>query len=224
MRLAVVVSGILFTLAQIGCLAGEGSDDPLLGGGTEATEEEDVAAAEEDGESTEDAESGPACEAPTSDLGVNPGQILDLSTELKDCEGNLVSLVDLACGANAILIDIGAQWCEPCKDEASHLEADIVQHFKDQGVVVISVITQDKDGNPATNDTCDWWVNEFGLTSPVVTDPTGQTNKWVLGDASQTMPVNIILDADFRIVSYLTGGLSPEELQSKIAGVVGGSE
>lgn len=219
----IVVVSLLGMVCVMGCLAGEGSSDPLLGEGTGSAADESTSsdAVESLGSSVADGiegdeAGGPTCVAPTEGLGSEPGKYLDMSLAMKDCAGNSVSLLDVACGAKAVLVDIGAQWCDPCKKEAEHLEEDAVQKYKDDGLVVISVITQDSDGNPATATTCEWWKNEFGLTSPVVTDPLGNTNFLVGGDASSSMPVNILLDKDFKIVSFTTGGLSVGDLQDKI--------
>ena len=197
-----------------GCLAGEGSDDPLLGLETpesdvESVVPEDVATATEDVEST-------SCEAPTENLGVEPGNVLDLSTKFTNCDGKEVALMDLVCDANAVLIDIGAGWCDPCKEEAKHLEEEIVQVFQDQGVVVISLLTEDANGQPANPGTCKQWAAEYGLTSPVLTDPKKNSKTWIKGDPTTSLPINIILNKDFVIQNYLVGGLKPEDLRSSI--------
>ena len=216
----VCVVGISF-LFVVGCLAGEGSNDPLLGS-TEVAE--DAAPVQEDAETAatdgaEEAETN-TCELPVDNLGVDPGNVLDLSATFKNCDGEDVTLLDLVCGAEAVLIDIGAGWCEPCKEEAEHLEEDIVQVFKDQGVVVISILTEDANSQPATQAFCQGWTEEYGLTSPVITDPKNSAKTWIKGDPTTSLPINIILNRDFVIENYLVGGQSSADLQAKINDVL----
>ena len=218
----------LMVLGTAGCLAGEGSDDPLLGlsSGTETAETErteqrrEVETDKDAALGLDDGSAGGTekiCEVPQEGLGVSQGSFLDVSKKGRNCNGEMVPLVDLVCGAEAILVDIGAQWCDPCKEEASHLEKEINSYFGDD-VVVVSIVTEDNAGAPATDFTCQWWAEEFGLTSPVATDPLSTTVSFTQGGAN--LPINIILDSEFRILSVLTGVVAPEELRTKLEGVL----
>ena len=209
-RGAVLLLGL--SLTGLGCLAGEGETDPLLGGqeqGICPPADTSVFASEQDMFPSEQDSALPekCLETPTS-VGVDNGMFLDVTKTFRTCDGQTVSIEELTCGADAILVDIGAGWCDPCKEEAEHLEEEIVNHFAGRNVAVISIITEDANGQPATDGVCQDWATTYGITAPVLTDPGSNSNAWVSGDVQTSLPINIVMDGNFQIRSYLVGGQS----------------
>lgn len=101
-----------------------------------------------------------------------------------DQNGRPVNLHDYL--GKVIFIDICADWCGSCRVEATKLEA-LYQGYKDQGLQVITVLTQ----GSATA-----WAAEFNQTFPVVEDKTG-----AISAPYQTgwIPVNVIIDRNMVI-------------------------
>lgn len=66
-----------------------------------------------------------------------------------------------------VVINYWASWCEPCREEAPHLEA-IWQSYRDRGLVVVGVNVQDQATHARE------FVEEQDLTFPMVTDHGGE--------------------------------------------------
>ena len=217
------------SLLAVGCLAGEGDTDPLLGAPEQSPSSPttDVSVVEDEDDSVTDAEPDTeeaACPDLAENLGSDIGNVLDVTKTFRTCSGETVSIKDLTCGADVILVDIGAGWCEPCKEEAEHLEKELVQHFADRNVRIISILTEDASGQLATDAVCQQWASTYGITAPVLTDPSGSSKAWVSGDPQTSLPINIIMDGSFVIQNYLVGGQSASSLQEKIENVLAGVE
>lgn len=187
----------------------EGSENA----GQEADTGTDVPVGEENGEAGE--ESGAECSMPSGAPGTSLGDLFDVDAVLQDCDGNPVALRDVMCGYNLTLIDIGAGWCQPCIEAAEKLEEEIVAPFQGQGLQVISVLFQNEAGQPANTQFCKQWRDNFGLTTPVLIDPTFVLEPYF--DANQqAAPVNMLIDADSRIV-FVKAGTPATDLDQTIA-------
>ena len=116
-------------------------------------------------------------------------------------------------------MDIGAGGAIHAR-EAEHLEEEIGTFGSN--VAVISIITEDANGQPATDGVCQDWATTYGITAPVLTDPGSNSNAWVSGDVQTSLPINIVMDGNFQIRSYLVGGQSSSNLQEKIEDVLAG--
>lgn len=81
-----------------------------------------------------------------------------------------------ACGGGddvtAIVVYIDAMWCAVCRDVTSRLAEKYETDWKDRGVVVITLVVEDVDGNPATEESAWIWRSTYGLEAmPVAYDP-----------------------------------------------------
>ncbi|NUN12385.1 MAG: redoxin domain-containing protein [Myxococcales bacterium] len=154
------------------------------------------------------------CEAPSEGLGTSLGAKFDASITIKNCDFDNVVLKDLMCGHKLTLIDIGAGWCGPCIDQARILDEEFYEPFKDKGLQVISILFENASGQPANSDFCEFWRDEFKLTSPVLADPTFKT-KTYFTDVQSSTPVILLVDENFTIV-YKRSGETPSDLKSTI--------
>ncbi|GMV41919.1 MAG: hypothetical protein AMXMBFR64_36350 [Myxococcales bacterium] len=198
------IAVVLALAALGGCLADENDIKASVGLQEDAGAAVDVVVADV-----------PACEAPSEGFGTAPGGIFDANVVLKDCDGNLVRLADLMCGKRLTLVDIGAGWCDPCIQQAKTLDAQIYEPNKGKGLQVISILFEDSKSLPATAAFCKQWRADFGLTSPVLYDPTFKMKPYFTEVASST-PVNMLVDGDFRII-YKRSGEAPADLGQTIA-------
>lgn len=213
MTMRIAMTGAILALLLVGCLADENdikatvglTDDTGNGGSADG-------ASGQDGATTGDAKA--SCEAPSEGFGTGAGGIFDANIVLKDCDGNSVRLADLMCDKKLTLVDIGAGWCEPCIQQAQTLDADIYEPNKGKGLQVISILFEDSKSLPATQAFCKQWRSDFGLTSPVLYDPTFKMQPYFT-ELSSSTPVNMLVDADFRIV-YKRSGEAPSDLGQTI--------
>lgn len=168
------------------------------------------------GDASPGALTGPKCGLPEVGTGTKQGELFDANIELKDCDGNKVLLGDLMCGHKLTLIDISAGWCSPCADQASTLDSEIYEPFRDSGLQVISILFEDAKTFPANATFCKQWTSDFGLTSPVLYDPVFQKLSAYFADVSSSTPVNLLVDDSFTII-YKRSGEVPKDLSQTIA-------
>ncbi len=76
----------------------------------------------------------------------------------------------------------------------------------DEGVVIVQILFEDADADPATSVFCQQWTDQFELTIPVFVDPLGRTTE--LFDQATT-PLNVAVDRDGRVV-WSAVGLVPD--------------
>jgi len=107
----------------------------------------------------------------------------------------------------AYVITFFATWCEPCKKELRFLQ-DLYTKYKDRGLMVVN-ISIDKDDDSYS--TLVELVNQYDLTFPVLWDPYAVTGKRY--KVPNTLPYEVILDADGRVVRVLIGP-KQSEIQS----------
>ena len=118
---------------------------------------------------------------------------------LYDQRGNLVSLYDYL--GSVVLIDLCTMWCGPCQREAAQLE-QLYQTYGAQGLVVLTAVFQNTNGNPPTQEDCLQWANTYGTTFPTMADVfegvygafTGRTFR-----STKKFPYNVIVDRNMII-------------------------
>lgn len=98
--------------------------------------------------------------------GYDPGQTLP-DLRLQDQFGDEVSLWQFH--GSVVLFDISTIWCAPCQALAMDTEATW-QDYQDQGFVYVTVLQEDLEGNPPNTDDLNLWVDNFGITAPVLGD------------------------------------------------------
>lgn len=118
----------------------------------------------------------------------------------KDQNNNDVSLYDYS--DKVVLFNFSADWCGPCREEATHLEA-LYSEYKDRGFQVITLLIS---GSPAV------WASEYHLTFPVLDD--NDQKIWdVYGEGY--IPLNIVIDRDLTI-RYKKAGYYESEIRAII--------
>lgn len=183
------------TSAQGGA-PGEGEPQPGGGGGAPAT----------------------PCTYPTSGFGTAAGQIVNSSmtwvgyapgssgasklsaSSFLDCDGKA--------GRNALLIIHSTSWCTSCQQEAAQLEQKMTQSWAAAGVVVVEVLVENANGDPATTQTAKSWKDYYGIESTWVTaDPEFQLES----QAADSYPYEVLVDPrTMKIVETQAGGSMDE--------------
>jgi len=86
----------------------------------------------------------------------------------EDIDGKLRSLDNLK--GKTVLVHIWATWCAPCLEELPSLES-LYREYKDKGLTIMAVSIDKK------KDTVKRFVEELGLTFPVLLDPKGKVTR-----------------------------------------------
>ena len=122
--------------------------------------------------------------------------------ELNTPTGETVRLSDLR--GQAVLINLWATWCPPCRAEMKSIEK-VYNQYKDQGFEVLAVNMTYQDDPFAIMP----FVNEQELTFPILLDETGETaNAYQL----RSLPSSFFIDRNGIINEVVIGGPMAEAL------------
>src|SRR5688572_26651278 len=108
-------------------------------------------------------------------------------------------------GAKIIMLNAAAGWCSPCMHEAGGLP-ELVTDYGARGVVVLTAVFQDQNGQPANADFTKLWAESFQLPNPTLVDGAFATSKYF--DVS-AMPANMFIDAETREILTIATGAEP---------------
>ena len=168
---------------------------------------------------------------PTEDMGESqqPEAIGAGSTapgfSLEDTEGETISLESLQ--GKPVVIAFFAPWCPHCQDEAPRLNEIHAQYGDRVHIVSISATPYGKDYGKTqsriaphpriTIDDLKWFKEEFGVTYPLLFDPS-----IAVGTEYQirSFPTTYFLDAEHRVVEVFEGGRPVAEFQRVLDGML----
>lgn len=120
-----------------------------------------------------------------------------------------------------VLLFETAGWCPYCGDEASYLNA-LYNELKEQGLLIVGVVSQDTSGTPATIDYANGYANNYGWEFPTV---AGSLNTSYSGSGG--LPNNLTLTVgnmnfhdqfngameEWRMRMYLSGAVNTANAQ-----------
>jgi len=134
-------------------------------------------------------------------------QAPDFTLERLDREGQL-TLSSLE--GKAVLLNVWASWCIPCKEEAPFLER-VWQQYRKRGLVVVGLDAKDFRRDARR------FVRRFGLTFPIVYDGPGDT----LGGYGVTgFPETFVLDRKGKVVEAFAGAVNAEEERARLRAAI----
>lgn len=99
-------------------------------------------------------------------------------------------------GTRILMLNAAAGWCAPCMREAEAL-SEFASTYEPRGVVVLSSVFQDQNGDPADEEFVRLWVDNFELSITALIDESFQLRDYI--DVS-VMPVNIFVDAETHAI------------------------
>lgn len=170
-------------------------------GGSRGAESDPAASVIENAASSADSEQGNAT--------VNDGAVdassgdVEVASEftMMSLAGDEVSLSSLR--GRYVLINFWATWCGPCRDEMPYLQQLSVDYADQVTVLGVNMREDPERIHP--------FVEEFGLTFPVLLHPTDELimENHVLG-----LPVSYVVGPDGEVVYRKIGEISPEEFDA----------
>jgi cytochrome c biogenesis protein CcmG/thiol:disulfide interchange protein DsbE len=131
----------------------------------------------------------------------------DLTLERLDEEGEL-QLSSLQ--GKAVVLNVWASWCVPCKEEAPYLE-ELWREHRDRGLVIVGLDAKDFRADAKR------FANRFDLTFPLVYDGPGDT----LGDLGVTgFPESFVIDREGRVVEAFAGAVDGEDVRERFEAAI----
>lgn len=127
---------------------------------------------------------------------------------LTDLSGKPVSLDDYL--GSAVLVNLWATWCPPCREEMPALQAFYEDHKAD-GFVLVAINQEE------TREDVEPFVKEFGLTFPVWMDL-----KYIAEQEFNTnsLPSSFVIDRSGRVRLMWFGAISKKNLEKYVTDVI----
>ncbi len=120
----------------------------------------------------------------------------------------------------ALVINIGAVWCGPCKQEAAQILPGEYAALHPKGMELFAVLADSNaPGEAATFKDLDSWVTAYPVNYPSVIDPKKHMAN--LADPSQ-FPANIVVDTRTMEIVTFVPGIPPETFWSTVEAVIAG--
>ena len=138
--------------------------------------------------------------------GQNGGALLNLPApdfELKNLDGEKIHLSALR--GHPVMLSFWASWCGPCRRELPDIDK-LNKEYKDKGVVVLGV--NDEGKGIASK-----FLQKEGLSLPTLDDSNQKAYRLY---RVHSIPTTFVIDANGKIVRFLSGGRDPETLRQAL--------
>lgn len=121
---------------------------------------------------------------------------------LKTPQGESYSLSRLR--GQAVLVNIWATWCPPCRAEMPAIQA-LYEEYRAQGLEVLGINSTVQDSPLEIAP----FIAEYGLTFPILLDETGEVTR---AYGIRSLPSSFFIDRQGRIKMVVIGGPMSETL------------
>lgn len=174
-------------------------------------ETQDVAATTSAEESAA-TESAAAEESSEADAGQDVIPAMDFT--LTDQYGETHTFSDYK--GKTVFLNFWATWCPPCKSEMPDIQALYEKYGENEGdLIVLGVANPKTDEMPNNQDgtveEVTDYLEENGLTFPVVMDTTGELFYWY---GISAFPTTFMIDANGNVYGYVSGALTADMMES----------
>lgn len=105
-----------------------------------------------------------------------------------------------------VVLNYFASWCPPCQTETPQFDT-IYRQRKGKGVTFVGVDAKDSPKSGAAS-----WVQEKGITFPVLYDPNAQTALQLGGVPIVTLPATVLIDKQGKVAAVYQSSLLPADL------------
>ncbi|WP_456276235.1 redoxin domain-containing protein [Bacillus sp. AK128] len=127
--------------------------------------------------------------------------------QLETLTGEVINLSDLK--GKKIILNFWATWCPPCKAEMPHMQDFYEKHIDDE-VEILAVNLTNSEKNIAS---IEEFVNEYGVTFPILLDQKGATNKTY---QAITIPTTYFIDREGIIRKKIIGPMNTEMMEELV--------
>ncbi|WP_211481378.1 TlpA family protein disulfide reductase [Actinopolyspora xinjiangensis] len=113
----------------------------------------------------------------------------------------------------AVLLNLWASWCGPCRAEADELER-LAERTSEENVRFLGVNVRD-DRDSARD-----FAHNLDVGYPSLYDPDGRVTLALRGLPLSTLPITLVLDRDHRVAAVFLGSVVGRDVMSVIEDVV----
>jgi cytochrome c biogenesis protein CcmG/thiol:disulfide interchange protein DsbE len=121
---------------------------------------------------------------------------------LKTTDQQTVTLSDLK--GQAILVNIWATWCPPCRAEMPAIEK-LYEEYRYQGFIVLGLNSTIQDNHAAITS----FIKEYNLTFPILLDELGEVSHTY---QIRSLPTSFFINRDSTVNEVVVGGPISEAL------------
>lgn len=144
-------------------------------------------------------------DASASDASSPPADAdLALQFTMTSLDGEEVALASLR--GRYVLVNFWATWCGPCRDEMPYLEQLSIDHADQLTVLGVNMNEEPERIYP--------FVEEFGLTFPVLLDPPDEL---IMENNVRGLPVSYVVGPDGTVVYRKIGEILPKQFDPWLA-------
>jgi cytochrome c biogenesis protein CcmG, thiol:disulfide interchange protein DsbE len=131
--------------------------------------------------------------------------------KLETPNGQSIALTDAR--GKAVLVNVWATWCPPCRAEMPTIEK-VYEEYHDRGLVVLGVNSTFQDEPPQIVP----FINQYSITFPILLDVNGEvSNLYEL----RSLPTSFFIGRDGVIKEVVVGGpMSEALLRSNIEEII----
>lgn len=110
----------------------------------------------------------------------------------------------------AVVLNVWASWCGPCKEEAPYLE-EVWQKHRRRGLVVVGLDAKDFRADAQR------FARRYGLTFPLVYDGPGNA---IGGYGVTGFPETFVIDRDGKVVAGFAGAVDGIEERGRLESAI----
>ncbi|MBV7332601.1 TlpA family protein disulfide reductase [Chloroflexi bacterium TSY] len=129
---------------------------------------------------------------------------------LTTLDGDVVNLSDFR--GQPVILNFWASWCGPCRVEMPDLQETYDTHSED-GVVVLGINLTRRENSL---DDVPAFIDEFGLTFPIVLDEEGEVAKLY---QVRGQPASAFIDANGVVQTMWQGPVTKQFIEDQLAGL-----
>ena len=131
---------------------------------------------------------------------------------LPDHSGAPVTRSDLL--GHIVIVEVVAMWCQPCRDMSTDVMEPLYQSYRDQGLEIVSIVSEDVQGRAPTIEDAASWRESLALQYTVVADVDGDVSPdW---DRGGVVPMSYVIDRDGVITWFANGRGTLEEFTREV--------